>query len=394
MRVLNQLLRFAGLSLVFIAVSLHASDNLNVVYSFNPHSGASNPIGALTMDSSGNLYGQSNNSGTAFELTPNGSGGYNFAVIGDCPDGLGSLALDHAGNLYAVTIFGNICEFSPDGSGGWTTTTIYSFSDGDLSSPVIADGAGNLYGETFFGGSNNLGYIYELSLGSGGWTLTDLHDFSGSDGSGGFGAELLMPALTMNASGVIYGTTFGGGSAGYGVIFKLNKIDGAWQETVLHNFQGSDGMYPDAPLLIDSAGNLYGTTTGGGSDGFGVVFEASNASGEWRTGVLHNFASGTDGAYPNSGLVMDSSGNLYGATLSGGGSSECAVENDNGCGMVFALLHQDGKWKEMILTDFTGFNGGISGGVTIDAAGHLYGGAQGGGRYGAGYVFEFLLSSE
>jgi uncharacterized repeat protein (TIGR03803 family) len=393
-----KLVHAAALSIFALAISVHATDNLNIVYSFSSHSGASNPFGNLTMNSSGNFYGEGG--GGVFELTPNGSGGYEFTLIAESAAGYGSLALDSAGNLYDATENGNIDEFSSNGAGGWTATTLYSFGDTGVSSPLIVDTAGNLYGASGFGGVNSMGFIFELTPGSGGWILTDLHDFSGSDGAEGFGAGLLVGGLAMDASGNIYGTTIAGGSStncgssGCGVVFKLTKTGSAWNETVLHNFQGTDGANPDVPLLIDSAGNLYGTTVDGGTDGFGVVFETSKASGRWRTGVLHNFASGTDGAYPNSALVMDSSGNLYGSTFSGGGSDECIVESDNGCGMTFALLHQDNKWKESVLVDFTGFDGAFPTGLTIGSPGHLFGGAEGGGRYGGGIIFELLVPSE
>src|SRR5258706_386361 len=127
----------------------------------------------------------------------------------------------------------------------------------------------DLYGVNATGGSSGLGYVFELSPNSGGsWTLTHLHDFGGGDGAGGAGASGQVGGLIMDASGNLFGTTFAGGAStqcasGCGVVFKLKNNSGIWTETVLHSFKGSNGSNPAAPLLMDAAGNLYGTTTSG-----------------------------------------------------------------------------------------------------------------------------------
>ncbi|HWY22154.1 MAG TPA: choice-of-anchor tandem repeat GloVer-containing protein [Candidatus Acidoferrum sp.] len=389
-------MKISRISLVILAVAfalsvpLHAVDKLTVLHSLNPNNGdGSGPTGGLFMDNAGNLYG-GGTSGNIFKLTPDGSGGWTYSVLSTCCSyALGSFVMDQAGSLYGTTFFGEVFQLSPSGSGSWTETTIFS---GQLVSPLIIDSAGNLYGQTAGGGSNNLGFIMELSpVSGGGWLMTDLHDFSGPDGAGGAGAAGIVPGLMMDFSGDMYGTTFNGGTNNDGVVFKLHKTSSGWREVVLHNFKGTDGLNPDAPLVMDAAGNLYGTTSDGGANGFGVVFETSRLTGTWQTRVLHAFAGlNVDGAYPNAALLIDSSGNLYGTTAAGGTSNECTVGYANGCGTAFELTPQGAHWKETILHNFLSKgDGGVPGGVISDASGNLYGGALFGGPYqNAGVVFE------
>jgi uncharacterized repeat protein (TIGR03803 family) len=175
------------------------------------------------------------------------------------------------------------------------------------------------------------------------------------------------------------------------VVFKIHKTSSGWHQVVLHNFSGTDGTNPDAPLVRDAAGNLYGTTSAGGAYGFGVAFETSVSSGTWQTRVLHNFAGlYVDGAYPNAAMIIDAAGNLYGTTAAGGTSNECTVGNANGCGTAFELSLQGTHWRETILHNFLSKgDGGVPGGVISDASGNLFGGALFGGRYqNAGVIFE------
>jgi uncharacterized repeat protein (TIGR03803 family) len=382
--------------MVLFAVCACASSGETVLHSFNPN-GAEQPTGGLLIDQEGNLYGGTQ-TGAIFEFSPKGSGGWNYTLLCACPYPavFGSLAMDQSGNLYGSTFQGLVVEYSPGASGVWTATIIYDFGDG-MPSPVIIDAAGNLYG---IAASGVNGFVFELSSAAGGtWTLTDLRDFNGSDGSetSANSAGGMLGALIMDASGNLYGTTWAGGAlskctAGCGVVFQLKNEAGVWTETVLHRFRGTDGMNPDAALLMDGSGNLYGTTSAGGADGFGVVFKTALTSGKWETSVLHSFSSTNgDGAYPNSSVTMDSAGNLYGATYSGGGSMECNVENDIGCGTIFKLAKSGSGWKETILHDFTGEeDGAFPGTLTLDADGNLYGVGQSGGAYFGGLFFKVV----
>lgn len=204
-----------------------------------------------------------------------------------------------------------------------------------------------------------------------------VHSFTGGSDGGG-----PLNGFTIDSKGNLYGTTSSGGASNYGVVFKLNLGGG---EVVLHSFTGgADGANPDGFLVLDKAGNLYGTTTAGGAFGAGTVFEVA---GPGKEKVLYSFAGKTDGADPEAGLAMDASGNLYGTTIAGGA---------NGNGTVFKLTRPKsaGKWTETVLYSFgTGTDGAIPvAGVTLDAAGNVYGTTSEGGVYGLGTVFELTPS--
>jgi len=369
-----------------------AVDKLTVLHSLNPNNGdGSGPTGGLFMDHAGNLYGGST-SGVVFQLTPNGSGGWNYNVLSTCcAYGLGSFVMDQAGNLYGTTFFGELFELSPTSSGPWTLSIVYQFSGGSEISPLLIDAAGNLYGAAT-GGAGGFGYIFEFSpLSSGGWSLNILHEFSGIDGKEDSGAAGLVPGLIMDSTGDIYGATYAGGTSNNGVVFRLHNSGGVWHESILHQFRGADGANPDAALVMDASGNLFGTTNAGGASGFGVIFETSHVSGSWQTRVLHHFGGfSVDGAYPNAAMLIDASGNLFGTTAAGGTSFECTVGTAAGCGTAFELKHNGSAWKEITLHSFQAKgDGGVPGGVIADAAGNLYGGALFGGRFdNAGVIFE------
>jgi uncharacterized repeat protein (TIGR03803 family) len=399
------LARISSASLLCVLLVLpgfaQAPEQETGLYQFNSRGGgAENPTGGLLMDQSGNLYGATL-SGTVFEFSPNGSGGWTYKSLCACGTSysFGSLVMDQSGNLYGSTYFGDVYEYSPGTSGTWAATLVHSFGVSDQGpSPLVLDAVGNLYGIFASGGGNGLGYVFELSPATGGtWVLADLHDFNGSDGAGSTSSDAggLIGGLIMDASGKLYGTTGAGGSStqcasGCGVVFELTNSGGTWTETVLHSFSGTDGMNPDAPLLMDSSGHLYGTTAAGGSGGFGVVFETAFVSGTWQTHVIHNFTNVSgDGAFPNSALIMDTAGNLYGTTDAGGGSTNCTVVADNGCGTAFELLRKGETWHELSLHRFLGKgDGGFPGGLVFGVDGNLYGVATVGGRYNDGLVFE------
>src|ERR1019366_934096 len=207
---------------------------------------------------------------------------------------------------------------------------LYSFihngTDGGFpQAGLIFDAAGNLYGTTSEGGtssscSGGCGTVFELTpTAGGGWTEKVLHNFNsnGTDGANPYAG------LIFDAAGNLYGTTTVGGTYYYGTVFELTPTaGGGWTEKVLHsfNYNGTDGNNPQASLTIDAAGNLYGTTSGGGTYGNykGTVFELTPAAGgDWTETVLHNFV-GPDGAAPLAGLIFDAAGNLYGTTSGGG----------------------------------------------------------------------------
>lgn len=290
---------------------------------------------------------------------------------------------DENGNLYGTTGGGGSSGagtvFMLDRSG--KKTILYSFAGGsdgaDPFSGVIRDRHGNLYGTTSGGGNrtvcplNGCGVVYRV--GPDGKEKV-LHTFGGPpDG------DYSLAGVIMDAAGNLYGTTNGGGTGtcggqgGCGVVFK---IDLHGTETVLHNFTGTpnDGESPDAALILDSAGNLYGTTYSGGTYGYGTLFKLSSAGTET---ILYNFTGGTDGGNPASNLTRDSQGNLYGTTYSGG-STTCGYMGF-GCGVVFRLDTQ-GNYESLYI--FNGTTDGSFpswGGLFLDSAGILHGVASSGG---------------
>jgi len=314
---------------------------------------------------------------------------YNFTGFSDGSHPQSSLIADGAGNLYGTTALGGTCpgwnqygcgvvfEISPNGSGGWKQTVLHTFAappDGanPLFSPVIFDISGNLYGTTQWGGASNVGTVFELSPAGASWTATILYSFTG-------GADGGHPAagLVMDRAGNLYGTGQTGGANGQGTVFKVSP-SGA--ETLLYTFgsQSGDGSYPFAGLVLDETGNLYGTTYSGGANGGGTVFKLAPTGTET---VLYSFGSRSgDGSNPYAGLVFDNNGNLYGATYSGGA---------NGGGTVFKLAPTG---TETVLYSFGSGSGDGSnpfGGFLIfDNNGNLYGTTVGGGANGGGTVFK------
>jgi uncharacterized repeat protein (TIGR01451 family) len=240
---------------------------------------------------------------------------------------------------------------------------------------LILDAAGNLYGTTRDGGTHAHGTVFKLTRNAdGSWTESVLHAFAGgSDGADPYAGVTLTP------SGILYGTTPNGGASSAGTIFKLvPNTDGSWTESVLYSFTGgSDGASPWAGVILDASGSLYGTTTGGGIQGQGVVYRlAHNANGSWTYGTLHSFTGGNDGSYPLEGnLTFDTAGNLYGAT---GDTSDLLGRCGTDCGTLFELTPgAHGSWNEKVIFRFDGTNLGGQrypvGSMIFDSDGHLYG---------------------
>ena len=319
---------------------------------------------------------------------------YNF---GNGTDGVApqaGLVMDAAGNLYGTTYnggtynYGTVFELTPAAGGGWTEMVLHNFNNDGVDGAyphagLIFDAAGNLYGTTHSGGthnascSNDCGTVFELTPSAGGtWTEKVLYDFYSIRTDGAFPAS----SLIFDGAGNLYGTTiFGGASgAGNGTVFELTPAaGGTWTEQVLHSFgSGTDGAYPYAGLIFDGAGNLYGTTSGGGT-AHGTLFELTPAGGgTWTEQVLHNFGNGTDGAEPLASLIFDGAGNLYGTTSYGG---------SYGGGTVFRFNAQG----EVLLYSFSGTDGERPvAELILDGGGNLYGTTSGGGSEGEGTVFE------
>ncbi|MGA2373793.1 MAG: choice-of-anchor tandem repeat GloVer-containing protein [Candidatus Korobacteraceae bacterium] len=290
--------------------------------------------------------------GTVVELRPPASFCQSFSCpwtvsdihqfVGGPSDGqfpeLGSLTMDAAGNLYGTTLSGGeygdgmVYEMSPSGN-GWTMSVLYNFGFADIDGigpegGVVFDKFGNLYGVAIQGGAG-LGTVYQLSPSSSGWNIHLVHSFNyETDGANPLGTPVI------DSSGNIYGTTLSYGPNNAGTVWEASPSNGGgWNFSVLYAFAGpGEGSY--GGLLMDSAGNLYGATESGGTNGYGTVFKLSPGNGGWSYTSLHDFSEGSDGSGPLSNLSMDSAGNLYGVTGYGGQIGPSCL---SGCGVVFEI---------------------------------------------------------
>jgi uncharacterized repeat protein (TIGR03803 family) len=378
-------------------------------FSFNENGkDGSTPYATLAIDASGNLYGTTDaggadNYGTVFEMSPKAGGGWTEKILHsfikngeDGQEPYAGVVLDASGNLYGTTVgggaygYGTVFEMSPKPGGGWTERILHSFHSNseDAENPYASlalDAAGDLYGTTFWGGAYRFGTVFELSpKEGGGWTEKVLYSFK-RDGY----AVKPYGGLILDGAGNLYGTTAFGGKSILGSVFELSPAEGGeWTETVLQSFNDvrEEGSEPFGSLIFDQAGNLYGTTYSGGSDNRGVVFELAPAGdGTWKETVLHSFSKyGANGRGPDAGLIFDAAGNLYGTTSYGGPSDS---------GTVFELTPAGGGvWTETTLYAFQ-LKGGKDGhfpygGLVFDTAGNLYGTTPSGGTDGLGTAFE------
>ena len=427
-----------GLGAVY---KLDRSSHQTVLYSFKTFPDGFNPYAGVIADSAGNLYGTTYNGGkfglgTVYKLDT--SGHETLLHIFNTSNGAAPYAgviRDPAGNLYGTAQGGGYgVVYKVDATGKYTV--LYSFSvlnaltmGGNPTAGVVRDAAGNLYGTTQ--GVEVIGYtshapwggVYKLDTAG---QLTRLYKFQGNSnasvypnpgvildpagnlyGTTPFGGMLGMvyqvdtagqetmlynfaaaPGGTEPRGGVIgdpagnlYGTTVNGGAANAGVVYK---VDARGHETVLYSFTGgADGAYPQTGVIRDPAGNLYGTTFGGGTAsgtaGAGVVYKVDTAGQET---VLYTFTGEADGGNPHAGVIRDSAGNLYGTTVAGGAASKTGLQE----GVVYKV---DPAGHETVLYSFTGLaDGGVpEAGVIRDSAGNLYGTASYGGR-GCGVVYK------
>jgi uncharacterized repeat protein (TIGR03803 family) len=336
---------------LLIAATTVAAQTEHVIYAFKGGNDGSYPTAGLISDAHGNLYG-----------TTTGS---NFG----------------GGTIFQLT--------KPTG-GAWTETVLHTFTGGttDGRAPeagLIFDRAGNLYGTTAYGGTSNLGIVFELTppaSGSGPWTETILYNFQsfGRYSNGSVGGGLIFKGKTL------YGTTLWGGLHNDGNVYALApNSSNVWNLKALYSFDGgADGLEPNYAcdaLVLDKSGNLYGVTAFGGVNGAGNVFEMTPPSapgGAWTETVLYSFgASSTDGNVPVTGVIFDANGNLYGTTNAGG---------NFGNGTVYELSPPaavGGAWTESVIYSFTGGTDGDTpwGNLTLDKSGNLYGTTLTGGVY-------------
>ena len=390
--------RLFGIVLLFIgAISTQAAAAQTFIelYGFNTSGTLADgawPEAGVVRDAAGNLYGttffgglgtecdiNANGCGVVFKVAPNGVESVLHAFSGT-QDGwspMAGLVLDSSGNLYGTTLlggahgFGTVFKLDPSNN----ETLLHSFARGsDGANPngaLSQDAKGNLYGTTQYGGrgcdGHGCGTLFRIVNGE----ERILHRFTGFDGASPLGSVVVDPL------GSVYGTTWLGGLYGYGTVFKRDR-HGRFH--VLHSFSGgADGANPMGNVIVDAAGNLYGTTSAGGNAYYGTLFEIDAAG---RERVLYNFTGGADGAYPYSNLILDAQGNLYGTASQGGCCGQGTVfEFSNGT--LIPL------YSFSAAPNGTNSDGQVPmGGLTADSSGNLYGTAALAGPNGWGSVFE------
>ena len=430
----------AGLLLAAAVAATADAYKLRTLYSFCIESGCADgrePASGLLLDPSGNLYGTAlfggaNGVGAIYQLVPNARRTkwkyrvlYSFCSQSGCADGsdpLSGLIADSAGSLYGTTMAGG-----PNDGGiayrlmpnarrtKWTLQVLYAFcaasacADGrepqsDLayagkSSGAPYDGTSPLYGTTSQAGAHREGVVFSIVPGGGSWSEQVLYDFCAlancADGAGPTAGLLVDP------QGNIFGTTYLGGQGNQGTLFELSagRSGRLPTQTVLYSFcteaSCSDGAFPAADLVMDASGNLLGTTFGGGSkgkncddigvSGCGTAFRVQPDGTGFA--LLHDFCARrncADGGYPLAGLLMDGLGNLYGATLYGGGNGA-----PPGFGTVFALSSPKPLYAFCRLENCA--DGAMpEGNLVMDASGNIFGTALAGGATGNGTVFELV----
>jgi len=314
---------FAGGTGYGAIYQISATGKEKVIYSFSGGSDGSQPFAGLIGDSAGNLYGVTSRGGdlscnaygcgTVFKLDSSHQlSVLHIFTVDDGWDASSALVRDGLGNLYGTLTFGGtstkgkVFKLDPSGS----LTVLYDFTDdqqfGRYPANLLIDKMGNLYGTTQYGGTYNAGTLFKIDPNG---HISVIYAFAGgSDGN------VPLGALARDAVGNVYGATQDGGVYGYGTVFRVNVLSGA--ETVLHSFTATEGSDPMAGVVIDSAGNLFGTTFYGGGLGFGSIFML-DANGVYTK--LHDFAKPPDGNSPW-GLIIDRAGNLLGTTETGGRS--------------------------------------------------------------------------
>jgi hypothetical protein len=408
-RCLSRIFRVFALVLT---ASLSSSDAKTIVIHHFQLKAGPNPQNGLIADAQGNLYGvtatggenscAARSCGVVFELSLGVSGAWTERIIYDFKGGTADgsspatqLAFDANGDLFGATAlggtngFGTIFELIPAHNKKWTEKIIYNFATQDGTSPgsvLTLDRQGNIYGSMTNFGANGYGTVFVISpQANGAWNEKILWQFSGPDGRYPYGG------VVLDSKGNIYGTTNAGGAYNFGTVYTLYAGGGGnFVERTLYSFKGQgDGASPIAPLSIDAQNNVYGTTSNTyilgaaiPSVAFGFIADGS----KWKVKVLYIFGTSRFDGYNPSGLTLDARGNLYGTTTYGG--SGC---NNPGCGNVFKLTRPrtGEEWTETILHQFEGAEDGSESTANVLLYNtQVYGATRyGGGRSGYGVVF-------
>ena len=374
------------LACALLLVQSTRAQSFNVIHNFTGGADGANPLNGLMMGAGGTMYGTTSaggayNSGTVFRIAPTGvlQTIYAFQGGADGSSPQSFLIEDSAGHLYGTTsaggAFGGGTVFRIVNN---TKAILHNFGSGrDGSAPLgglVFDSAGNLYGTTSAGGANGNGTVFMLSLTGPLWRETVLYSFgTGSDGAAPYAG------VTLDSAGDVLGTTSAGGTGGYGTVFQLTRAH-SWAESIVYNFQNqNDGGVPYAGLIADGHGNFYGAATEGGSQGGGSIFELTPAGSGWNFTPIDSLAGwGISGTFRN--LMLSSSGTLYATTHCDGQDS---------AGTVYELVPgSGGTWTYTLLYSFTGGTDGLYSFSNLVMFGNrLYGTTNQGGADGYGVVF-------
>lgn len=359
--------------------TLHVLHDFSALNNHGYNADGIRPGGTLASDGMGHLYGTTQGGGTGgggtlfeYDLTTQTFTtllDFNYTDTGAYPNA--GVTLDGQGHIYGTTTEGGTngdgTVFEYDLANG-VFTTLVAFNRANGAAPyggVTLDGQGNLYGTTGAGGSSGYGTVFKIDLSSN--TLTTLVNFDGANG------DIPLAGVTLDGQGHLYGTTELGGSGGYGTVFKLNLTTG--HLTTLAAFSHATGDFPRDPVTLDGAGHLYGTTSQDGPQGYGMIFKINLATHAFATLAAFHYANGQS---PFAPVTLDSSGNLFGTTTSGGFYDNGTVFKVNLGNKVFTTL-----------LNFNGSKGDTPfGGITLDSNGTLYGTTEGGGAHGTGTVYE------
>ena len=375
------------------------AQTFSVIHTFTGGQDGGWPYAGLTIDNSGTLYGTTyrygaHDAGVVYRLKLKGGNRifnpiYTFTGGSDGGGPEGRVIVGPNGTLYGTTAeggngYGTVFSLKPSPTAcqtalcPWTKTVLYVFKGapdcGNGGAPtsfgdLTFDQAGNIYGTTYSGGVNNTGCVYKLApSGGGSYTESVIHSFTGgSDG------RFPFTGVILDSTGNLYGTTGQGGPSDFGTVYQLVPTGGGYTENILYSFKGgSDGRYAFGGLVFDQSGNLYGSTEDGGPGLAGTAFELTPAgNGNWSYTAIYSFSGNPSYNGPYASFVMDGAGNLYGTTWGSGAK---------GYGNVFKLTRTiQPPWNYTSLHDFTGYDGlnPISN-VTFDASGNLYGTTSGG----------------
>jgi len=398
--ILPSSLRGSTVAVVLLCVILTQSaqeQTFTVLHNFTGGADGGTPYAPVTVDGRGDLYGTTSSGGSGgvvFKMThTNGAWTfgtlYSFGAPNDPVFPYAGVVFGPDGTLYGTGSAGGTHgagavfnlqpppHFEANVFAPWTETVLYSFEGGDDGltpyASVTFDRAGNIYGTTYNGGAGRQGTVYKLTRSGGGWTESVLYNFAGSNGQGPIGGVIIDNA------GNLYGTTqMGGLYQDFGEVYELTyAAPVGWTESFLYSFDQNGPSAPTATLMFGPSGNIYGTT----ASGEGSIFDLTPSGSTWIYHLLYGGGGGIEECGDRGGLAMDAAGNFYGTTTCDGA---------HGSGSVFKLSYINGVWTSTTLYSFTGGSDGEfpEAGPALDANGNLYGTTTQGGAYGNGVVWE------